>query len=123
MPHASAGGYAPPISLRDLVNTLGIDALGASIAGCADAVPLEAKRNERWRYGLDGCVIVSDRDRRTQRAATPGRNGGPQSCAGIRRRIIARARSRATIPTFVEHCIAARSSTHCGPLASCALDP
>ena len=121
MPHANPSGYAPSISLRDLVNALGIDALGTSVAGCADAVPLEAKSNERWRYALDGCVIVGYR---TSATVTGERGEQLRQVAALIReapQVFVEASYRVreaaqTMRTFVEQCIAVRISFHqaCG---------
>ena len=58
MPRSTARGYAPAISLRDLVDELGTDALASVVGACAGAVALTPKANECWRYVLNECVVL-----------------------------------------------------------------
>ncbi len=57
----NSSGYAPPISLRDLVEILGVDLLGAIVARLPGAVPLEPKHNETWRFVIGEAVVLGYR--------------------------------------------------------------
>ena len=59
--HKAFTRHAPPISLKDLADCVGVAALGTTVAALPGAIEQGTKGNESWRYAFGGCVVIGYR--------------------------------------------------------------